>query len=331
MRSAFVRVVACAAATIAVGAWQTPGQAPVFRSGVAAVPVHVSVTDATGESVKGLTREDFVVLDDGQPAEIVSFGTDVFPVGMSYLISDSQAMARHQSGARTLGLGLIDGIRERDRLSIASFGKPLGPFTGDRNVLARDLDRVVRQPPSSMPEIAIFSGWVSLLFTTTALGLPGFFDSLVKERKIDTSMFWQAPDRQMWPPGAESLTRSVVYASHGMDSGDQKTAEMAARHTDTAIRFGLVVFGFGFEGEKRDQWLKRLTAESGGRFIEVARNTDMRVEAGRIVNDLKGRYLIGFAPARIDGVKHRLEVRLKTPRPDVTIRARSFYVPQPAK
>jgi hypothetical protein len=331
MRTALLRVVACTSAAVAVGAWQSPSQAPVFRAGVHAVPVHVSVTDAAGEPVRGLTREDFVVLDDGQPAEIVAFGTDVFPVAMSYLISKSQAIARYQSGARSVGLGLIDGVRERDRLSVGTFGRPLGPFTGDRAVLAKDLDRVIRQPPSSMPEIGVFSGWVSLLFATTALGIPDFFDRLVQQGKIDTSLFWQAPDRQLWPPGAESLTRSVVYASHGMDSSDQSTAEMAARHSDSAIRFGLVVFGFGFEGEKRDQWLKRLSVESGGRFIEVAGNTDVRLEAGRIMADLKSRYLIGFAPARIDGTKHRLEVRLKAPRPDVTVRARSFYVPAPQK
>ena len=54
---------------------QTPSQQqqPVFRSGIDVVPITVTVTDQKGMPVTGLTQEDFKVVEDGKPREIVGF------------------------------------------------------------------------------------------------------------------------------------------------------------------------------------------------------------------------------------------------------------------
>jgi VWFA-related protein len=64
--------IAAAALCAASPARQTPAspQSPAFRSGVDLVQLAVSVTDAGGRPVRGLTREDFRLLDDGRPATI---------------------------------------------------------------------------------------------------------------------------------------------------------------------------------------------------------------------------------------------------------------------
>jgi VWFA-related protein len=48
-------------------------QPPVFRSGVQLVEIDVSVTDKRGEFVRGLTRNDFEVIEDGVRQPIASF------------------------------------------------------------------------------------------------------------------------------------------------------------------------------------------------------------------------------------------------------------------
>ena len=51
---------------------QTP-QTPVFRSTIDLVHLDVSVLDKDRRPVRGLTAEDFTVLEDGKPQSIVAF------------------------------------------------------------------------------------------------------------------------------------------------------------------------------------------------------------------------------------------------------------------
>ena len=49
------------------------GQQPVFRSGTQLVHVDVVVRDSKGEPVKGLTQNDFEVIEDGKPQQVSTF------------------------------------------------------------------------------------------------------------------------------------------------------------------------------------------------------------------------------------------------------------------
>ena len=53
-------------------------QTPSFRSSSTLVPVDVRVVDAGGRPVPGLTRDDFVVKEDGRAQDIASFAPHVF-------------------------------------------------------------------------------------------------------------------------------------------------------------------------------------------------------------------------------------------------------------
>jgi len=57
----------------AVAAGQEPPTPPVFRREVEIVKVDVVVTDKAGTPVRGLEREDFTVLEEGQPQTVQSF------------------------------------------------------------------------------------------------------------------------------------------------------------------------------------------------------------------------------------------------------------------
>lgn len=55
---------------------QPPVTAPVFKSATRAVEIHVAVRDARGNPVRGLTRADFRITDNGKPREIQLFSAD---------------------------------------------------------------------------------------------------------------------------------------------------------------------------------------------------------------------------------------------------------------
>ena len=69
MRAPLAGVVAVAI----VSAGQAPSQAPVFRAASDIVEVHAVVRDRSGAILRGLTREDFRVSEDGKPQDVVLF------------------------------------------------------------------------------------------------------------------------------------------------------------------------------------------------------------------------------------------------------------------
>src|SRR6187200_1455518 len=52
---------------------------PAFRTGIEAVQLDVSVLDSQRRPVRGLTADDFTVLEDGKPRRIVQFSAIELP------------------------------------------------------------------------------------------------------------------------------------------------------------------------------------------------------------------------------------------------------------
>lgn len=72
MKSGFALAFGLALAAVAVGAQDSPQQ-PTFRAGVTLVSTDVIPRDNNGRFVSDLMRENFTVLEDGQPQAISSF------------------------------------------------------------------------------------------------------------------------------------------------------------------------------------------------------------------------------------------------------------------
>src|SRR5262245_4197110 len=79
MREAYIAVIALC--TLAL----SPSQ---FRSSVDLVPVFATVTTREGTFATGLTKTDFVLLDDGKPQEITAFAEEAQAISV-FLILDT--------------------------------------------------------------------------------------------------------------------------------------------------------------------------------------------------------------------------------------------------
>ena len=62
-----------------------PYSTTVFKANVRRVVVDVVVTDSKGQAVRGLTKADFSVAEDGKPQQVLSFDANGFNPGMDYL------------------------------------------------------------------------------------------------------------------------------------------------------------------------------------------------------------------------------------------------------
>src|SRR5687767_1366968 len=87
MRRTLVSVAWCVLAGVAV-----LGQSTAFRARLDLVQVTVTVTDASGRLVTGLTKEDFQVWEDGIAQEVTQFTDERVPVSLGVLLDASDSM-----------------------------------------------------------------------------------------------------------------------------------------------------------------------------------------------------------------------------------------------
>ena len=107
--------------------------------------LHVSVVDAGGRPVPGLTAEDFVVKEDGTQREVLKVGPSTAPMTISILVDDSQAA---QPAIQQMRNGLPDFITalpDTAEVALATFGErptPLVEYTTSKEVVKRGVSKI---------------------------------------------------------------------------------------------------------------------------------------------------------------------------------------------
>jgi VWFA-related protein len=99
----------------------------------------------------------------------------------------------------------------------------------------------------------------------------------------------------------------------------------------------VMVYSIGLESEyfngvrvvrsRPSRDLRKIADETGGGYFELAKTADLAPTFTRVAQELRSQYLIGFAPASLDGKVHKLE--LKVNKPGMTVRARKSYLAAP--
>jgi hypothetical protein len=106
----------------------------VFRSGVSLVRVDAEAVDAAGRVVSGLTKDDFVVLDEGKPQTLVNFSFEEEPLDLILLFDMAGSMHGKVLGVvRAAELGFHE-LRKGDRVDVMVFNtraQEIQRFTAD--------------------------------------------------------------------------------------------------------------------------------------------------------------------------------------------------------
>lgn len=100
---------------------QDEGQ-PVFKTGVADVRVDVQVTQGK-DLVNALTKEDFIVTDEGQPQTIVSFDHGDEPLNLLLLLDISDSMQPYIEEISHTARQALEHLRPGDRVAIMVFAR----------------------------------------------------------------------------------------------------------------------------------------------------------------------------------------------------------------
>jgi len=266
-----------------------------FRSSVDLVPVFATVLAPDGSFVRGLTKDDFTVLDDGTPQEIVSFSAEAQAISVSVILDTSSSMAAALPRVFAASRVFLDQLRSDDRVMLGSLVYQGPPFTADKGRLRTALDLV---PPD-----------------------PG-------------SPVFAALDRAITTLTPETNRRVIVIYTDGKNAdvpvrNQGRAASVAPKPTGTSLlkrveAEGVMVYAIGFEGVKLTADLKAIADRSGGRATELKKTDDLGVALAGVADELHQQYLLGFTPKTFDGRVHTVTVKVKSP--DQTVRARQTYV-----
>lgn len=276
-------------------------QEAVFKAGVEVVDVSATVTDGNGRFIGGLTKDDFIVYDNGKPQEIVSFSSSRVPVSLAMLVDVSGSMTDDQLATARLAINrfVFDLLGKDDELFLMQFagrGRILQSWTQDRERFSRALSQV---------------GPFSFEQTGDAIGtVPPNYGSAVYDAVV-TGLGFAA--RRMHRKSA------VLLISDGRDTSSSRTLKQA----QDAIRASeALVYALGVD-DADTRTLRRLTDETGGRTEVVKRFKNLEEATARLAAEFTQQYLIGYAAPSRDGGWHTIKVEVR--KKGAQIRARAGY------
>ena len=115
-----------------------PSAAAVIRSRVALVEVQCTVTASDGTRVRGLTKDDFRLWEDGAEQKISAFDAATTPASIALVIDASPSIYRELGAMRNVAQSLAESLKPEDEVAVVAFAGEthlLLPFSRDRNLL----------------------------------------------------------------------------------------------------------------------------------------------------------------------------------------------------
>lgn len=281
-------------AIIAVAQPALHGQ-PTFRSTVRTVPIYATVIDSGGRLVPDLTQDDFTVFDNGKPAEVALFSSDPQPFTAVVMLDTSASMTANLKLLNRAAEQFLLRLLPVDRAQVGAFNDKIqlsGTFTNDRDALIAALNDLYFGNPTRLNDAIAAS-----------------LDAL---KSVDG--------------------RRVILVF--TDGEDTSSRERFGTVLDRARDEEVMVYSIGLESEyfnglrtvrsRPSRDLRKISEETGGGYFELQQTDELGPAFGRVAQELRSQYLIGFTPSALDGKVHKLEVR--TRKPGMTVRARKSFL-----
>jgi Ca-activated chloride channel family protein len=269
----------------------------VFRSESRLVLLDVSIRDRAGRFVAGLSKENFVLLENNVPQRITTFSNNDLPVTVGILVDESRSMAPKRAEVLAAAEAFIHESNLRDEMFVLNFN-----------------DTVRR----GLPDQIRFSDSMEQLRSALERGIPqgktALYDAIVSGLK-------------QVEKGTSGRKALVVISDGGDNASHYKRTQMldaVAGNIATIYTVGL------FDADDPDRnpgVLKEISRLSGGDAYFPARASQMTSVCRGIADDIRARYTLGFLPQANNGaVRRHLRVSVRAPgHTRLTARTRTSY------
>ena len=338
----------------------SPNQLPTFRTGVDVVELDVTVLDKDRHPVKGLTADDFTILDRGKPQPVVAFSAVDVPAPMSYpapwmreapidVVSNVETrrlvtivmddaytefnpdMAKR---AKQIARNSVDELGPGDLAAVIfTFMGRAQNFTSDRSRLLAAIDSYVPKQRGGEPP------------------LPCFGPHQPSMRKCDIeSLATVAEAISTASPGRKIvilISGGRAFSFGGPGNTENETPDLSKLFRNLQ-RANITVYAFDARGLlppggmsadrqglpdptapssalRENESLYTFAASTGGRAI--ANTNDPQSHVAETFRESNSYYFIGFRAATDSSNKGLHKIEVKVNRPGVQVQTRSGYYP----
>jgi Ca-activated chloride channel homolog len=267
-----------------------------FRVEVDAVNLLVTVTDSkTGEFVRGLTADDFRIIEDGRLQRITHFAKQTnLPLTIALCVDTSASVKlKLEFEKEAASEFLFTVMQAHDRALLVEFDSGvtlLHDFTHNPNDLVREIKRL------------------------KAGGGTSLYDALylVAEQKLLE----------------EEGRKTIVVLSDGSDVTSKRTFEEAMQmvYKAEAATYAISTTRFGANFDRTgDNALKQITESTGGAVFFPVSTRDLNVAFQKVSQELRNQYSITYVPSnpRKDGTFRTIKVDVS--RSNTTLKHRKGY------
>ena len=310
------RFVLSAAAGLVSGPLARASQDVTFSTEVKVVNVLANVHGKNGEIVRGLTRDDFLLTEDGRPQTIRYFSSETdLPLTLGLLVDTSMSQRRVLDAERIASFRFVDQVlREAtDKVFVVQFDMGVEirqKLTSSRETLRSAL-ALVDTP--SLHQLELQRGGGTLLYEAIAVAARDVMRSLTGRK-------------------------ALIVISDGVDTGSEIPLATAV---EEAQRAGTLVYAIVFSdanaygtplgplmgggGPDGKGVLMRISRETGGHCFEVSKTLSIEQIFQAIQDELRSQYNLGFVsdvPVRISAFR-RLQLTAKAK--GLVVQAQSRY------
>jgi Ca-activated chloride channel homolog len=261
------------------------------------VTLSVTVTDAHGELVGGLTREQFTVFDNNEPQSIQFFSNDEMAATVGIVIDCSGSMRKRRTDVTLAATAFATSAHPLDEMFSVNFndrvweGLPVGVNFADS---VDQLHHALERAP--------------------AVGMTALYDGI--DRALD-HLELGTRDR-----------KALILVSDGGDNASVRTlAEVSERARRTSAVIYAVSLADPDDHDARPDVLRKLTRDTGGLVFIPRAGDDVSRAFALIGQEIRSGYMIGFSPqtAANGGFRTIRVIADAGDRRPLTVRTRAGY------
>lgn len=269
---------------------RTKGVAYTEKVDVDVVQVTATVTDNAGRFVRGLTRQDFRLQEDGVAQTLTTFISENVPLEIIVAVDVSGSMTDAMPKVKESVKRFLTAIRPTDRVTLLGFNDSVFTLARPTVDLAARLKAVDRLAP-----------W----------GGTALYDVVV-----------QAFDLL----GRQTGRRALVVFTDGEDLNSRVPIEVAERRLEAS---DAVLYPIGQGRAPRlanlRTILERLAKKSGGRAFFGDSVDKLDAVFAAILEELSNQYLLGYVPRDLVRDGRWRTLRVEVPGKGLNVRARQGY------
>jgi VWFA-related protein len=268
------------------------------------VRLPITVTDKKGQFVSGLTKEDFIILEDKVPQAIETFSDDLAlttPLYVAVLMDTSPSTAGKLKFQQESAMNFIQTVVKprKDRVLFGTFDDEI---TDKLDLLDK----------------AVYS--VKKMGKQTAL-----YDAV-----------WQFCDEKMRSVPGRRVLLVVTDGEDTYSRANIRDAIDIAQRTETTIFAISTKAGFlatvpgveaGQVADKKDRNLQTLAEETGGFAFFTGDMLSLERSFSRISKELRAQYLVTYNPTNksYDGTFRKIDVKLSDGNNNLKVRTKHGY------